>query len=53
MFAIAAVIMFGVALILDIADQAGDLISTLTLAGFVLLALHFAVGPITSFRRQP
>jgi hypothetical protein len=53
MFAIAAAILFGVAFILDIADQAGDLISTLTVGGLLCIALHLAVGPIITLRRQP
>lgn len=45
MFAIIAAILFGVALILDVLDVAGDAISVLTLAGLLALALHL-VAPV-------
>lgn len=53
MFMIAAAILFGVALILDVADQAGDLVSTLTLAGFLCMAIYFLwpTGPSWPARR--
>lgn len=53
MFAIVAAVLFGVALILDVADQASDLVSTLTVAGLLSLALFFAVGTPWPWRRQP
>lgn len=54
MFAIVAAVLFGVALILDIADQAGDFVSTLVVAGLLCLALYFALGNISlPWRRNP
>lgn len=52
MFAIIAAVLFGVALILDVADQAGDLASTLVTAGLLCLALFFALGTPWPWRRQ-
>jgi hypothetical protein len=53
MFAIIAAIFFGVALVLDVVDTAGDLTSTLTVAGLLCLALHFALGTPLPWRRNP
>lgn len=54
MSALAAVIFFALALILDVLDQSGDLVSTFTLAGLLCIALHLTgfitAGPWT--RRQ-
>lgn len=51
MFAVIAAILFGVALLLDVLDTAGDLVSTLSLAGLLSLALHFALGTGLPWRR--
>lgn len=51
MFAIVAAILFGVALLLDILDVAGDVVSTLALAGLLAVALHL-VAPVP-WRRVP
>lgn len=54
MLAIIAAVLFGVALILDVADQAGDLVSTLMLGGLLSLALYFALGSMpVPWRRNP
>jgi hypothetical protein len=55
MFAIIAAILFGVALLLDVLDTAGDMVSTLMLAGLLCVALHLALGtPLPSgWRRNP
>jgi hypothetical protein len=52
MFAILAAILFGVALLLDVIDTAGDLVSTLSLAGLLCLALYFVFGSGVPWRRQ-
>lgn len=44
MFAIIAAILFGVALLLDILDTAGDLTSTLVTGGLLCIAVHLATG---------
>ncbi len=45
MFAITAVVAFGVALVLHLVGHGtGALVTTCTLAGFVLLALHFCIA---------
>lgn len=55
MFAIAAAVLFGVALLLDLLDTAGDFTSTLVTAGLLCVALHLALGtPLPGgFRRNP
>lgn len=53
MFAIISAILFGVALLLDVIDQAGDAVSTLMLGGLLCLALHFALGTPVPWRRNP
>jgi hypothetical protein len=55
MFAIIAAILFGVGLLLDVLDTAGDFVSTLMLAGLLSLALHLALGtPLPAgLRRNP
>lgn len=45
MFAIVAAILFGVALLLDILDTGGEVITAIVLAGFLALALHL-VAPL-------
>jgi hypothetical protein len=52
MFAIVAAVLFGVALILDIANVAGAF-GWLVTAGLLCLALHFALGVSIPWRRQP
>lgn len=52
-FAIFAVVAFALALLLDLLNLAGHVIGTITLIGFLLLALHFAVGAAPwSWRRN-
>ena len=51
MFAVIAAILFGVALLLDVLDTGGDVISTLTLAGLLAVALHL-VAPLP-WKRVP
>ena len=54
MFAIIAAVLFGVALILDVADITGDLGSTLVTAGLLCLALHMALGiALPNWRNRP
>lgn len=54
MFALAAAVLFGVALLLDIIDTAGDMVSTLMLAGLLCLALALAgFGSAFPWRRNP
>lgn len=52
MFAIIAAILFGVALLLDVLDTAGDMVSTLSLAGLLAVALHLALGTALPWRRN-
>ncbi len=53
MFAIAAVVAFGVALVLHLVGHGtGALVTTCTLAGFVLLALHFCIADWPAWPRS-
>lgn len=52
MFAFLAALAFGLALLLDLLNLAGHVIGTATLIGFLLLALHFALGTPWPWRRQ-
>lgn len=53
MLAALAALLFLIALILDIADVAGDLTTTLMLAGLCALAAHFALGMAAIRRSGP
>lgn len=53
MFAIAALIAFALAFLLDVLDTAGDLGSTIVTLGFVFLAAHFSFGGGLPWRRNP
>jgi len=53
MFAIVAVILFGVALLLDLIDTGGELIGVLTLAGLLAVAAHLAMGASAWPWRRP
>jgi len=44
MFAVAAAILFGVALLLDLIDTGGEYVSAFTIAGLLAIAVHLAVG---------
>jgi hypothetical protein len=50
--AIVAAILFGVALLLDILDTGGEVITALMLAGLLAVALHLA-APISWRRNSP
>lgn len=52
MFAIVAAVLFGVALILDIANKTGAF-GWLVTAGLLCLALHLALGVGVPWRRNP
>lgn len=52
MFAIIAAILFGVALLLDLLNTAGDVAGTLITGGLLCIALHL-VGLPLPFRRNP
>lgn len=45
MFAIVAAILFGVSLLLELLDVGTEIVSVLTLGGFLALALHL-VAPV-------
>jgi uncharacterized membrane protein len=51
-FAIIAAILFGVALLLDLLDTAGDIGSTLITAGLLFLALELARPVVLNVRSQ-
>lgn len=54
MFAIAAVVAFGVGLVLHLVGHGtGALVTTCALAGLVLLALHFCITGWPSWPRRP
>lgn len=55
MFALFAVIFFGMATLLDLADLGGDFITTFVRAGLFFLALHFMWATPLHFpwNRQP
>lgn len=53
MFAIIAAILFGVALLLDLLNTAGDVAGTLITGGLLCVALHLALGVPLPFRRNP
>lgn len=53
MFAILAAILFGVALVLDLADVKWDASTTLITAGLLCVAVHLALDTGPVLRRRP